>query len=139
MKTGEIDSAEEAITTKTLIEQADIVDARKTEYLKLGLQLINTPGALVQADKHGLLAKIDTVLGTNFKKELDEIKASKDTLSLPNMQEWSGWDEETRAIFVDGWMMQTGSSVSDFTNQMSNQGMGQLQRTEWMLGPQFRN
>jgi hypothetical protein len=55
------------------------------------------------------------------------------------MQQWSGWDEEERAIFVDNWMMQNSGTISDFTNAMSNQGMGALQRTEWLLGPQFRN
>lgn len=93
----------------------------------------------MQAKKHGLLAKIDTVLDTTFESELESIRGKDASTALPNMQQWSGWDEEKRAMFVDDWIIATNGTISDFTNAMSNQGMGQLQRTEWLLGPQLRN
>lgn len=141
MKTGEIDSAEEALTAKALIESADIIAARKSEHLKLAFSLISTPGALVQAADHGLLAKIDRILGTEMAAEVAKMELALDVAVLPSAEEWGTWDIERRGIYINKWTDKQGAGTTeqDFVNAMRNQGVGQLQRTEWMLGPQFRN
>jgi hypothetical protein len=128
----DIDSAEELMWRNAKLENDKLVADGKRNNWNTALNLIMNPTALMLANEHGLLAQIDTDLGTSLASTIPRVAPG----SIPTFEEYSGMDGTAQAAAFLSWQRNNpGMGLEAFLKMVHQTAPGVASTVQYGVGP----